>query len=50
MALIAGALAICAVLGGVQGSMLFDTPTGPSIVCAAALLFVLTNLVSRLTR
>lgn len=48
MALIAALLAIVAVLGGVQSSMLFDTPTGPSIVCAATLIFVVTNLAAKL--
>jgi zinc transport system permease protein len=26
-------------LGGLQASLMFDTPTGPSIVCIAALIF-----------
>ncbi len=47
MACAAALLAMMAVLGGVQGSMIFDTPTGPSIVCAAAVIFALTNLIAR---
>ena len=35
-------------LGGLWGAFLFDTPAGPSIVCAATLAFALTNLLSRL--
>lgn len=43
MALIATLLAAASVLGGVALSFAVDTPTGPTIVCAAALIFVLTN-------
>jgi len=39
MAAIAALLGILAVLCGVSGSVRFDTPTGPSIVVASALLF-----------
>jgi len=38
MAVLAGALAV---LGGIGGSMIWDTPAGPSIVVAATVLFVL---------
>jgi zinc transport system permease protein len=39
MAMIAAAIGSASVLGGIQGALLFDTPTGPSIVCAAAMIF-----------
>ncbi|MDX9873977.1 MAG: metal ABC transporter permease [Spongiibacteraceae bacterium] len=41
MALLAAALGVIAVAAGLAGSWWLDTPTGPSIVTAAALLFVL---------
>lgn len=40
MAVIAAALAAVAVVTGLAGSLVWDTPTGPSMVVAAALLFV----------
>jgi zinc transport system permease protein len=39
MAVIAVITAALSVLGGLQASLMFDTPTGPSIVCIAALIF-----------
>ncbi|OOG24786.1 hypothetical protein B1C78_08145 [Thioalkalivibrio denitrificans] len=45
MALLAGGLGSLAVLGGVAGSLTWDTPTGPSIVVAAAALFAIIYLV-----
>ena len=39
MAVIAAIVAALSVLGGLQASLMFDTPTGPSIVCIAALIF-----------
>ncbi|ATG48090.1 hypothetical protein CEW89_11235 [Celeribacter ethanolicus] len=45
MALIATLIGMLAVLGGIQGAFTFDTPTGPTIVTVAALIFVLANLV-----
>ena len=39
MALIAAGLGIFAVLGGLWGSWHLDTPTGPTIVCVAAIAF-----------
>lgn len=48
MAGIAALIAVTSVLGGLQGAMLFDTPAGPSIVTAAAALFVLTGAAGRL--
>lgn len=41
MAALAAAVGILAVLGGLQLSLRFDTPSGPSIVVAAAALFAL---------
>jgi zinc transport system permease protein len=34
-------IGVLAVIGGLYGSLQFDTPSGPSIVVAALLLFVL---------
>ena len=48
MAIVAACLGICSSLAGLQVSYLFDTPTGPTIVCVSALLFILTNVVYRL--
>jgi len=49
MALITtGVGAICSVIG-IYASHLWDTPTGPTIVCVAALLFILSSL-ARLSR
>jgi zinc transport system permease protein len=45
MALLAGVLGSLAVLGGVMGSLTWDTPTGPSIVVAAAVLFAVIYLI-----
>ncbi|MFY0613551.1 MAG: metal ABC transporter permease [Hyphomicrobiaceae bacterium] len=41
MAVIAALIGVIAVIGGLFGSLEWDTPTGPSIVVAALLLFVL---------
>ncbi len=46
MALVASLLAIVAVAGGLGLSMLADTPSGPSIVVVAGLIFLLTNIVA----
>ncbi|WP_289155670.1 metal ABC transporter permease [uncultured Salipiger sp.] len=48
MAVIAAAIAVLAALGGLWGAFLFDTPAGPSMVCAAAVIFAATTLVQRL--
>jgi zinc transport system permease protein len=48
MALIAAILGVFACLTGLRASYVFDTPTGPTIVCVSALLFILTNIVHRL--
>ncbi len=48
MAIIATFLGVMAVIGGMFGSMAFDTPSGPSIVVASAILFTLLFPLSRL--
>jgi len=40
MVVVAAVIGVISVIGGVQVSLIFDTPTGPSIVCVAAGLFV----------
>jgi len=45
MAVLASLAGCVAVAGGLGGSLLWDTPTGPSIVVAAALLFAVTAIV-----
>jgi zinc transport system permease protein len=47
MALVAALVGALSVVGGLQASLIWDTPTGASIVCAAALLFLL-SLLTRL--
>ncbi|PTV97714.1 zinc transport system permease protein [Rhodobacter aestuarii] len=47
MALAATAIGATSVLGGLQASLNFDTPAGPSIVVVAALIFVLSLGVKR---
>jgi zinc transport system permease protein len=44
MAVIAGCLGGISALGGLRLSYLYDTPTGPTIVCVAAVLFAMSNL------
>jgi zinc transport system permease protein len=44
MALFAAGIGVLAVLGGIWGSLAYDTPTGPSIVVAAMLAFVVASL------
>ena len=41
MVLWATSAAVVAALGGLQASLWFETPTGPSIICTAALMFAL---------
>ncbi len=48
MALIAIAIGVISVVSGLHGSARWDTPSGPSIVVAAAMFFVLSLIVSRL--
>ena len=43
MVLIAALIALFSVLGGMAASYQWDTPTGPSIVVAAAVLFAISN-------
>lgn len=50
MAVIAVITAALSVLGGLQASLMFDTPTGPSIVCIAALIFAGSALGTSLRR
>ena len=44
MALIATLIGALSALGGLQLSYRFDTPTGPTIVCLAAVMFVLSSM------
>jgi zinc transport system permease protein len=44
MAVIASVIGALAVIGGLMGSLHYDTPSGPSIVVAAVILFVLSLL------
>lgn len=48
MALGAGIIGVTSVLAGLSGSWHLDTPAGATIVTAATILFVLTNIVARL--
>ncbi|MGB2079061.1 MAG: zinc ABC transporter permease subunit ZnuB [Vibrio sp.] len=43
MAVLASLLGMLAVLGGISLSWFYDTPTGPSVVVSAALLFILSQ-------
>jgi len=45
MALVAALLGGASALGGLWAAFILDTPTGPSIVCVAAVLFVMTTLI-----
>jgi len=47
MALIAAGIGAASALGGLAAAWYLDTPAGPSIVCAAALAFVLSSLSAR---
>ncbi|MBZ8131909.1 metal ABC transporter permease [Afifella sp. IM 167] len=44
MAVLASAIGVAAVVGGLFGSLEFDTPSGPSIVVAALIVFLLSLL------
>lgn len=46
MTLIAGSVGLVSVLAGLRMSYVYDTPAGPSIVCVAAALFAVSNVVS----
>ncbi|WP_158965811.1 metal ABC transporter permease [Chachezhania sediminis] len=50
MALVATVLAVAAAIGGLELAFAFDTPAGPSIVCTAAGLFVVTTALAGLIR
>ncbi|MGI9369036.1 MAG: iron chelate uptake ABC transporter family permease subunit [Ruegeria sp.] len=50
MAFVAAAIGALAALGGLGGAFLADTPAGPSIVCAAALIFVVSAILGPLTK
>ncbi|MEZ5661039.1 MAG: metal ABC transporter permease [Burkholderiaceae bacterium] len=50
MAFIAAAIGIVAVIGGLWGSVRLDTPSGPSIVVAAVLMFIISMGVQRSPR
>ena len=44
MALVAAVIGCTATIVGLRAAWIFDTPAGPSIVCVAAILFVLTSV------
>ena len=48
MAVIAALIGGISALGGLKAAFQFDTPTGPTIVCLAAILFALSTVVSAL--
>lgn len=50
MVLIAGGIGALSAWGGLQLAYQFDTPTGPTIVCAAAVCFMLTSALSAVRR
>ena len=50
MALIAAIIGALSALGGLQLAFTFDTPTGPTIVCLAAVLFAVSSLGDTLRR
>ncbi|MEM6406786.1 MAG: iron chelate uptake ABC transporter family permease subunit [Pseudomonadota bacterium] len=44
MAVVAGCIGAFSAVAGLQGAYIFDTPAGPSIVCVAAICFVIFDL------
>ncbi|NIZ10753.1 metal ABC transporter permease [Pseudooceanicola sp. HF7] len=50
MAVMAAVIGGVSALGGLQMSLIFDTPTGPSIVCVAAAIFALSSLAGAIRR
>jgi zinc transport system permease protein len=50
MAVIAAIIACCSSLVGLKASYLFDSPTGPTIVCAAAILFIISTTASKIVK
>ena len=45
MAVFAVVLGVLSILSGLSASWFFDTPAGPTIVCVAAMLFTITNVI-----
>ncbi len=50
MAVVAALIGACSALGGLWAAFILDAPTGPSIVCAAAVIFSITTVFGALTR
>jgi zinc transport system permease protein len=50
MAVIAAIIACSSSLAGLKASYLFDSPTGPTIVCAAAILFIISTTASKIVK
>ncbi|OWU80625.1 metal ABC transporter permease [Phaeobacter sp. 22II1-1F12B] len=50
MAVVAGLIGACSALGGLWAAFILDAPTGPSIVCAAAVIFSITTVFGALAR
>lgn len=50
MAAGAALIGMGSVLGGLWGALMLDTPTGPSIVCVAAILFSVATLAGAFLR
>jgi zinc transport system permease protein len=50
MAVIAAIIACISSLAGLKASYLFDSPTGPTIVCAAAILFIISTTASKIVK
>ena len=44
MALMAGLIGVVSAIIGLRAAYVFDTPAGPSIVCIAALTFLVTSV------
>lgn len=45
MAATAGVIGVGSAIGGLHMSLWYDTPAGPSIVCVATVMFIVTNLI-----
>ena len=45
MAVTAGVIGVGSAIGGLHMSLWYDTPAGPSIVCVATVMFIVTNLI-----
>jgi zinc transport system permease protein len=46
MAIIAAVIGSLSAFGGLEAAYIFDTPAGPTIVCIAAISFIIFNLTS----